>query len=490
MDEVESKGMIKNDGAIENLTMYSGTMDTSGTITKITQEAGGITSTGSVEVLETSGGHFSGDVKETNAQGSISNTYYATLGELFETATLAENDVTMKMNKDVVIDQDMLLSNKHATLTIDLFGHAMTGQSLTTVNDVVITNTSETPSRVTNNITNKGNLKLNVEVSGDVDNGAHLINDGILNLLTNKEVVVNHGKILTLFNKETLENAGHINRLNNTGEATNTKEGIIDLYRQDNGTLINLGSIDDVTLVDGSLANSGHVKTISQSHGEVNDDGTIDVILLASGTYNGPKKDLDCAASVDDHYYGTLNAAIDAMNKYDEDVTLTLSNDAFSGVPYVINNPKIHMTIDLNGYGLHGVSLAIHSPVTIMDSSLGMGDVDVAIENYSQLVNDAILDTDVLNEGTLTNNQQIDTIINNSVLDNKGHIYTLIQNKGQSTNEKEAYEIEVNDGAFLNDGHVTTATLRRGELRSEGHLNDVTVYNGVFEGSADYVEKK
>lgn len=490
IDEAESKGMIKNDGAIENLTMHSGTMDTSGMVTKIVQEAGGIHSTGTVDLLETTGGHFNGEVKETNAQGSISKTYYATLRELLETATLAEDDVTIKMNKDVVIENDLLLSNKHATLTIDLNGHQMTGQSLTMVKDVVITNTSETPSRVENKITNKGNLKLNVEVSGDVDNDAHLINDGVLNLLTNKEVVINHGKILTLFNKETLENSGHINRLNNMGEATNTKEGQIDLYRQDTGTLINLGSIDDVTLVDGSLSNSGHVKSISQSNGEVNDDGTIDEIILSSGTYNGPKKDLDCAASVEDHYYGTLNAAIDAMNKYDEDVTLTLSNDVFSGVPYVIHNSKIHMTIDLNGYGLHGVSLTIQSPVTIMDSSLGMGDVDVKIINESTLVNDAVLDTDVTNDGTLTNNQTIDTVVNNNLLENKGHIHTLIQNKGESTNEKEAYEIEVNDGAFLNEGHVRSAMLIHGELKSEGTLNDLTLYGGRFEGEADYKERK
>lgn len=487
IENLESKGTIKNSGMINNLHIMQGHVDSDGVIQTITQESGQIIAKQVVDHLEAIGGHFTGEVKETNAQGSIASTYYATFDELLEQAMAATEDVTMTLNKDVTLDKDLLLTNKNAQLTLDLNHYSMHGASITTINDVVLANSQGVGSHIDNEISNKGTLKIDVEVNGFIVNDATLRNEGRLRKVKNNDLLVNHGTINELINNEKTENTGKMAIVRNSGRFTNGENGDLDLYHQDAGETVNKGRINDATIENGSLSNTGVIVTLSQNNGAVDDQGEIKHVILTSGTYQGTNDAIDSVAKIDTHYYGSLTKAIEAANNSDEDVTIVLSRDVFGDHLYEIANTRHSITIDLNGWSIHEGGLKILSQVKVIDSH-GHGSLDVPVLNKGTLDNEASCDRDVRSTGSLVNNGYIDTVYNQGTLTNNGQCDTIILQGGHATNAKSAGMIDIRKGTFLNNGEVQSAYLDGGSLRSKGTLGSITIYDGLFDGEAQFVD--
>lgn len=488
IETLESKGTIKNSGTINTLHMLLGSVNNDGTITSITQESGQINSSTRVAQLDAIGGHFSGEVKETNAQGSIDSTYYATFKELLETASRSDQDVTIKLNKDVHVEKDLLLTNKLAKLTMDFNGHKMQGASVTTINDVMLTNSASTTATIDNEISNKGTLRINVVAKGRVINDASLTNDGEIALLENNDTLTNNGRIHELMNHEQASNQGVIALAHNDAHLHNGENGKIELYHQMKGDLINHGQMSDVTIENGTLQNHGVIETLSQNNGLVDDQGEIKHVILSSGTYQGENDAIDSIAKIGTHYYGSLDKAIEALNNADDDVTLTLSGDVFGEDVFEIANTAHKITIDLNGWSLFAGGLKILSEVDIIDT-VGIGSIDMPILNKGTLKNTATLDQEVRNTGTLINNGRIDTVYNQGTFTNNEACAMLISLGGHSNNEKDIETLDMRKGSLLNTSHIDQAFIDGGEVHSQGSIHEVTISHGNFDGQADYIER-
>lgn len=486
--KAESRGTIKNDGLIEELHMTNGKVTSAGTINKIVQERGEISSTGKVMTLDTTGGHFTGNVGTTNAQGSIGSTYYATLEELLNTASNAQQDVTVRLNRDIESQQDLLMTNKAAALTVDFNGYDVHSASVTTIHDVTLENSARSGGELAGELFNKGTLLSVIRCLKPVTNDGTLTNKGAMEKVINNDTLTNNGQIEECVNNETMTNTSLIDAVINHKDLTNGDKGKISSLHQENGMLINSGSLHDMTLNGGALENKGKIYTLSQNDGQVTDHGEITHVILTSGTYNGPKKDIESVARIGNNYYGSLQKAFDAANNSDADVTVCLNGEAFSNDIYEISNAHHTVTLELNGWGIHGVGLRILSQAVIQDRSVGQGDLDLKVLNKGTLVNDAIINGDVRNTGTLTNNGYIDTIYNHGTLTNSAVLDVLIQKGGHTTNQKTLHDLDMRRGSCLNVGHIDRAILDGGEIHSKGTMSEITLYNGHFDGEADYVD--
>jgi hypothetical protein len=485
-DAVSETGKVNNKKTIATLHMSEGTLDTSGYIEDLTLHNGSASNSGKVHMLRLKGGHFIGQVEETDGAGAINDTYYATFEDLIENVKAQEEKCLVTLHRDVILDHPLTIENDKTDITINMNGIKLIGEEIIINGHVVLKEALNKQSVIESHIVNNNHLQNEVRIKGSVENNDFFVNDGtISDCVINKGVMANTGQINEVINEKEMTNDGVTSYVINKGKMSVHSQGVIDIFKQDSGALQNLGTIVDLTINKGHVENSGFINGLSQNNGEVINEGDISNVYLMKGVFDGDSSDIDAAASIGTRHYGSFIEAINDANKAEENVTVLLHVDAHFD-ELVINNPSSTITVEIDGWSLSGEHLELLSDVILSDKSEGIGDINVDIVNKATLYTNANIFGTLVNEGVLTHKGELDALMNDGTCTNDGVIHSYMQEKGHLVNNKDISDLRISGGDLINKGLIASLTQEGGNVSSSGEVKELIKYDGSFNGEAEY----
>ena len=344
VDTIINNGTLTNNGEIEELT-NNGEAVNNGTIDTANQEKGRLVNNGTIDEVTLDGGGFSGnapttDIPDSEKKVQVGDSYYGDLESAIKAANEADEDVTIILYDDQTITDGTQIGNVNGNnIIIDTNGHDVNGDP-TFTGAVTLDDSSDDPGTWNGDMTvnNPASLTIseNTTVDGDIDNNYEIENSGhITGSIDNGGLVINDGGIIggdvdndvegmfennyideehpglvqgDVNNKGIFENNGIVNDVNNSGEGSFENTGTVDGDVTNSGTAVfendatgsvggqftnkdsaeasNDGSINQLVVSGGEVTNGdgGDINQITQSGGNVDNEGNIDDYTKTNGT--------------------------------------------------------------------------------------------------------------------------------------------------------------------------------------------------------------
>ena len=507
---VGKSGTILNEGTLKNTAFLKDQLISHGKMEVISQKGGEIISDGEVEHLEIYAGLFKGTLKETNAPVYIDHVYYPTLDEAIQVANTKE-DCVVVFNKDITLDDTVIINNPHSTVTLDFNKHQVNGAPLQIQSRVIMTDHNEEKSILSLDLLSTGRLILDLPTQGLITSEGELtIKDTVGGFVSNSGHMTSYAVVNAVENSGTFTNHSSVKSVENSGTFINSADAICD-------SVISSHEVNNEGLIrslksEGQVESHGDIHFISQNGGTIVNTGSVDTLNMLKGTFKGPLHSTNAPAYIDDIYYATFDEALQVFNQAKDNTTMHLIDNVIVTRPVVIGQEGRSLILDLGKKTISGTPLTTKGTLRIKGHETGIKN---KIENEGNLTLETQLFGTVTNKATLMNLLTMSECINLNKATNLGTITTLT-NKGEMINKKDIIKVNnegecVNDahvkdvlqeeGQFFNNGQVEHGIFKKGTLINEGeiahleqlggqvqnkkHVSKLTMQGGEFVGEAD-----
>ena len=475
MIAVENNGKFTNMADITEIKNY-GVTNNYGSVTTVQQSGDYEGKTrfynyGTVDTALIQSGYYIEETGDGTAPAGVSgytaimngNEYYYSFQDAVDIANESDTDSSILMLNYVDnVGKTINIGNSKANITVDTNGHAIHSGTINMNGNVEFTNS-------------KGSNANVIEISSAINNNGALSLDSYIKV---SGTVANNGEI-------DVANNGTISGTVNNAE---------------NATLTNAGAVTGIVNNSGMVTNNGNMNNVIQTGGHTDNYGNIATKMQINGGSYTPFTDVGAAPAVPIGtvirvgeaypytYYATLKEAFEdaAKPNAQSPFKITLLEDIDEsgelGQKPVVLDPTVPVVIELDGHEIEQGPIVIGNgdggeskPVVVQDSRSPSGG---GVKTEIDVCGDGVLKVDspvhvnkVDNEGTFTNDGEVDELENEGTATNNGSIEQVNQKSGEFNNEE--------------NGEVGGLTQTGGQTNNNGDIDTdrANVTGGGFDGN-------